>query len=49
MRALSARAIPINRMGTSWRMAGGSLADLNYGRCALRTRPRWSIIVRVWL
>src|SRR4030095_10628126 len=32
-------ADPINRMGTSLRTAGESLADLNYGRCAQELAP----------
>ena len=37
--AESATTSPIRRMGTSWRMAGGSLADLNYCWFALMS---WS-------
>ena len=34
-------ASPISSMSTSVEMAGGSLADLNYGR-ASQSWPRWS-------
>src|SRR5262245_62853812 len=39
---VSTTASPIRRMGTSVGMAGGSLADLNYGRVAVRSWLRWS-------
>src|SRR5262245_203315 len=38
----STTASPIRRMVTSVGMAGGSLADLNYGRVAVRSWLRWS-------